>query len=174
MIVGNILVILSVFTYKPLRNVTNYFIVSLAVTDLAVAVCVMPFHIVNYIIGRWVFGTIFCNLWLTCDLLTCTASILNLCAIAIDRYCAIHNPLLYAQKRTVNRVCVCIGIVWLVSGLISVPPLVGSNNSSGQGLYDTDTGICTLTNERSYVIYSALGSFYIPLFIMSFVYIKIF
>ena len=173
-IVGNILVILSVFTYKPLRNVPNFFIVSLAVADLAVAICVMPYHIANYILGRWVFGTIFCNLWLTFDVLTCTASILNLCAIAIDRYYAIHNPLFYAQKRTVNRVLVCIGIVWLVSGLISIPPLVGWNNSSGQGLYDATTGVCTLTDERSYVIYSALGSFYIPLFIMSFVYIKIF
>ena len=159
-IVGNILVVLSVFTYKPLRNVPNFFIVSLAVADLAVAICVMPYDIANYILGRWVFGTIFCNLWLTFDVLTCTASILNLCAIAIDRYYAIHNPF-YAQKRTVNRVLVCIGIVWLVSGLISIPPLVGWNNSSGQGLYDATTGVCTLTDERSYVIYSALGSFYI-------------
>jgi hypothetical protein len=33
-IVGNILVILSVFTYKPLRIVQNFFIVSLAVGEL--------------------------------------------------------------------------------------------------------------------------------------------
>ena len=173
-IVGNILVILSVSTYKPLRNVPNYFIVSLAVADLAVAVCVMPYHIANYIIGRWVFGKVFCNLWLTCDLLTCSASILNLCVIAIDRYYAIHNPLFYAKKRTFKRALVCIGIVWLVSGLISIPPLVGWNKSFGPGLYDADIGICKLTDERSYVIYSALGAFYIPLFTMSFVYIKIF
>ena len=173
-IIGNTLVILSVFTYKPLKNVPNFFIVSLAVADLAVALLVMPFNVVNFIVGRWIFGVVFCNMWLTFDILICTASILNLCAIAIDRYYAIHDPLSYAQKRTMRRVLLTIAIVWLISGLISVPPLFGWNNSSGSGLYNQLTGVCQLTDERGYVIYSALGSFFIPLAIMSFVYINIF
>ena len=41
----------------------------------------------------------------------CTSSILNLCAIAIDRYCAIHDPINYAQKRTPKFVCMVILIV---------------------------------------------------------------
>ena len=39
---GNILVVLSVYKEKSLRTVTNYFIVSLAVADIMVAVFVMP------------------------------------------------------------------------------------------------------------------------------------
>ncbi len=173
-IIGNILVILSVFTYKPLKCVANFFIVSLAVSDLAVATLVMPFNVANFIIGRWVFGVLFCNMWLTFDILTCTASILNLCAIAIDRYYAIHDPLMYASKRTLKRVLIIIGLVWGLSAIISIPPLIGWNNSSGSGLYDVTTGICTLTDEKGYVIYSSAGSFYIPLMIMSFVYFNIF
>ncbi len=173
-IIGNILVVLSVFTYRPLRNVPNFFIVSLAVADLAVALLVMPFNVANFCVGYWVFGEIFCNMWLTFDILTCTASIFNLCAIAIDRYYAIHDPINYSRKRTLKRVMITIGLVWGLSVVISVPPLIGWNNSSGTGLFDEDTGICELTDEKGYVIYSASGSFYIPLFIMSFVYIKIF
>ena len=174
-IIGNILVILSVFTYRPLRNVANFFIVSLAVADLAVAILVMPFNVANFIIGHWVFGEVFCNMWLTFDVLTCTASILNLCAVAVDRYYAIHDPINYAQKRTIVRVLVSIAIVWLASAIISVPPIFGWNNSSGDiGLFDKSTSSCQLTDARSYVIYSAAGSFYIPLFIMTFVYVNVF
>lgn len=113
-------------------------------------------------------------MWLTFDILACTASILNLCAIATDRYYAIHDAINYAQKRTSKRVLVTISAVWFVSAIISAPPLLGWNNSGGRNLYDVDTRSCELTNNRGFVIYSALGSFYIPLLIMAFIYANIF
>ena len=102
-ICGNILVILSVFTFRPLRTVQNFFIVSLAFSDMLVAITVMPFHIVTYILKRWIFGKvflimkkihlikfisgqIFCQIFVTCDVLLCTSSILNLCAIAVSYF----------------------------------------------------------------------------------------
>lgn len=42
---GNVLVILSVYRERALQTVTNYFIVSLALADLLVAVVVMPFAV---------------------------------------------------------------------------------------------------------------------------------
>lgn len=42
-VIGNVLVILAVFCTTKLRNVTNMFIVSLAVADLMVGVAVLPF-----------------------------------------------------------------------------------------------------------------------------------
>lgn len=51
-VVGNVLVILSVFTYRPLNSVQNYFIVSLAVADLTVSLLVMPLNVANYVIGK--------------------------------------------------------------------------------------------------------------------------
>lgn len=170
-IFGNILVILSVFTYKPLRNVQNIFLVSLAAADIAVSTFVMPFNVAYSILGKWIFGLHVCELWLTCDVLCCTASILNLCAIALDRYWAIHDPINYAQKRTLNRVLCMILSVWVISTLISVPPILGWNDWPDEFTDDTP---CKLTEAKGYVIYSASGSFYIPLIIMTVVYIRIF
>ena len=136
-IVGNILVILSVFTYKPLRIVQNFFIVSLAVADMTVAILVLPLNVAYSVRGRWDFGIHMCKMWLTSDVLCCTASILNLCAIALDRYWAITDPINYAQKRTVERVLILIIGVWVLSLVISSPPLIGWNDWPDH--FDPDT-----------------------------------
>lgn len=171
-IIGNILVILSVFTYKPLRIVQNFFIVSLAVADLTVAVLVLPFNVANMIIGRWEFGIHLCKMWLTSDVLCCTSSILNLCAIALDRYWAITDPINYAQKRTVERVLLLIAGVWILSLVISSPPLIGWNDWPEK--FDSEKHPCMLNSNPGYRVYSALGSFFIPLIIMTIVYIEIY
>ena len=44
-VVGNVLVIMAVVREKLLHNITNFFIVSLAVADLLVAGFVMPFSV---------------------------------------------------------------------------------------------------------------------------------
>ncbi|XP_053604746.1 octopamine receptor [Plodia interpunctella] len=170
-IVGNILVILSVFTYKPLRIVQNFFIVSLAVADLTVAVLVLPLNVAYSILGQWVFGIYVCKMWLTCDIMCCTSSILNLCAIALDRYWAITDPINYAQKRTLERVLLMIGIVWVLSLVISSPPLLGWND--WPDVFEPDTP-CRLTSQPGFVIFSSSGSFYIPLVIMTVVYFEIY
>lgn len=170
-IIGNIMVVISVFTYKPLRIVQNFFIVSLAVADLTVAIFVLPLSLIYYLSGRWIFGIIICKIWLTSDVLCCTASILNLCAIALDRYWAITDPLVYAQQRTIKRVMMMIMYVWLLSALISSPPLIGWND--WPEVFEADTP-CQLTQQRGYVVYSSLGSFFIPLAIMTLVYVEIF
>lgn len=170
-IIGNILVILSVFTYKPLRIVQNFFIVSLAVADLTVAILVLPLNVAYSILGQWVFGIYVCKMWLTCDIMCCTSSILNLCAIALDRYWAITDPINYAQKRTLERVLLMIGVVWILSLIISSPPLLGWND--WPDVFEPDTP-CRLTSQPGFVIFSSSGSFYIPLVIMAVVYFEIY
>ncbi|XP_063598581.1 tyramine/octopamine receptor-like [Penaeus indicus] len=168
---GNALVVLSVFTYRPLRIVQNFFIASLAVADLTVAVFVLPFGAVYTILGKWVFGLHLCRFWLTIDILCCTASILNLCAIALDRYWAISDAINYAQKRTRRRVLAMIGLVWAISVVICLPPLFGWNDWPEAFTRDTP---CTPTNQKGYVVFSSVGSFYCPLLVMAVLNVKIF
>ncbi|RWS26273.1 G-protein coupled receptor-like protein [Leptotrombidium deliense] len=147
------------------------YLVSLAVSDIALAICVMILNVVYLLIGKWIFGLILCKFWLTSDVLCCTASILNLCAIACDRYWAIHDPINYAQKRTMKRTLMKIAFVWITSATISIPPLLGWND--WPEIFTEDTP-CSLTTQKGYLIYSSCGSFYIPLIIMTTVYVKIY
>ena len=85
-ICGNMLVVISVCFVKKLRQPSNYLIVSLAVADMSVAVAVMPFvSITDLIGGQWIFGQFFCNVFIAMDVMCCTASIMSLCVISIDR-----------------------------------------------------------------------------------------
>lgn len=49
---GNILLILAISWDRRLQNMTNYFLLSLAVTDLMVASLVMPLSIVVLVLGK--------------------------------------------------------------------------------------------------------------------------
>ena len=66
-IVGNIMVIWAIFNYRPLHQVQNMYLVSLAVADIAVAVLVMPFNVAYNLLGKWIFGLHLCEMWLTSD-----------------------------------------------------------------------------------------------------------
>ena len=64
---GNILVLYALRTEKHLRTVSNLFILSLAVADLAVGLFVMPFSATTIIAGRWTFSSVVCKMWLSID-----------------------------------------------------------------------------------------------------------
>lgn len=85
-IAGNGLVIISVCIVKKLRQPSNYLVVSLAAADLSVAIAVMPFVIITDLVGgKWLFGKVFCNVFIAMDVMCCTASIMTLCVISVDR-----------------------------------------------------------------------------------------
>lgn len=165
--VGNVLICVAVRLVRKLRRPSNYLIVSLAVSDLCVAIIVMPIATVYYIMGTWPFGPVICDFWVSSDVLSCTASILNLCMISVDRYYAITKPLEYGVKRTPRRMLFCVFLVWISAAFISLPPVLILGNEK------TETS-CSVSQNQVYQIYATFGSFYIPLTVMIVVYYKIF
>lgn len=51
-IIGNLLVCLAICFYKKLQNVTNHYLVSLAIADLLVSLIVIPFSIIQSLLGK--------------------------------------------------------------------------------------------------------------------------
>lgn len=86
LITGNVFVIAAILLERNLQSVSNHLILSLAVADLLVACLVMPLGAVYEVSREWSLGPELCDMWTSSDVLCCTASILHLVAIALDRW----------------------------------------------------------------------------------------
>ncbi|XP_037621607.1 alpha-2C adrenergic receptor [Sebastes umbrosus] len=168
-IVGNVLVVIAVLTSRALKPPQNLFLVSLASADILVATLVMPFSLANELMGYWFFGKIWCDIYLALDVLFCTSSIVHLCAISLDRYWSVTQAVEYNLKRTPKRVKGMIVVVWLISAVISFPPLISMDRSNNEA-----SPQCILNDETWYILYSSIGSFFAPCVIMILVYIRIY
>ena len=80
-----------------------------------------------------------------------------------------------------TRAKILLAVVWTLSFVICFPPLVGWNDrkvnktqSAITGQDYCDNWTCELTNDAGYVVYSALGSFFIPMLVMLFFYWRIY
>lgn len=152
-VVGNMLVIIAIATEKALKNIQNWFIASLAVADFFLGLVIMPFSLANELMGYWVFGKFWCDIHSAMDVLLCTASIMNLCLISLDRYWSITQAVEYLKTRTPTRAAfmivslfyliissyftdICLifqAFVWIMSALICIPPLLGWKAEQSEG-----------------------------------------
>ncbi|CAL1539634.1 unnamed protein product [Lymnaea stagnalis] len=164
-IAGNTLVILAISLEKRLQNVTNYFLLSLAVTDLLVSLIVMPFSIINVFTGRWLFGFVLCDFFVTSDVLMCTSSILHMCTISLERYIGIRYPL-WTKNKSKRIVLLKIVLVWTIALAITSPITVLGIVKADNVLFQ---GACVLNNEH-FIIYGSICAFFIPLAIMVLMY----
>ncbi|KAK7896711.1 hypothetical protein WMY93_022036 [Mugilogobius chulae] len=164
-ILGNILVCLSVLTERSLKTATNYFIFSLAVADLLLAVLVLPLYVYSEFMGGiWTLSTSICDALMTMDVMLCTASILNLCAISVDRYIAVVVPLKYNRNQFSVRQLALIAATWVLSLGVASPVIFGLNQVPGR-----DPSVCKLEDDR-FVVYSSVCSFFVPCPVMLFLY----
>ncbi|CAF3650486.1 unnamed protein product [Rotaria sp. Silwood1] len=174
-IIGNVIVVTAIFRVQRLRHPTNFILMSLAIADLLVTTTVMIPGFIFEIKQKWIFGRIFCNIWVANDITFCTASILHLVAVSFDRYVAIENPLKYKQKMTKHTILIIIGCIWLISVLLSYGPvLLGVYSRSRAGSVSSDPNECGMRPNLIYSIISSSTSFYIPLIIILFLYGRIF
>jgi len=173
---GNLLVGLALFRFRSLRTVSNFLIGNLALSDFLLATAVLPLSTANECLGHWVFGRVACNVWLLVDVLCCTASLWNICIIALDRFTATLYPIWYRERRSSHQALLYVAMVWSLSTAVCVPPLLGWNDLAGNYIRDNVTNVyhCILFQSPSYVLYSASGSFFVPFFLTVFLYVQIF
>ena len=127
------------------------------------------FSAVLEILDYWAFGQTFCDIWAAMDVLSCTASIMSLCVISIDRYIGVTRPLQHSTIVSEKRALYIIILVWILALAISVAPLLGWKEPAPD-----DPTVCEVTKNLGYVLYSVSGSFYIPLIIILLVYFRVY
>lgn len=175
---GNVLVCLAVYTTRHLRSLSNCFIVSLAVIDLLLGLLVLPFSALQQLNDDWPLGPGFCNFYISMDVMLCTASILTLLAISVDRYLAVTLTLRYASLVSPWRISVAMAGVWTVSLAVSFLPIqMGWNTVNGtvqnHGPWASERR-CRFELNKPYVLTNSLLTFYFPLVAMCCIYFQIF
>lgn len=125
---GNLLVCLAIGLNKRLRKTTNYFIFSLAISDLLTALLSMPFDVEdNFTHLGWRKGEFMCNFRVFMYLIAAPTSLLNLMAVSLDRFFAISWPLKYYTVMKPKIALLVIAMIWLYTltfttvGMVSWP-----------------------------------------------------
>ncbi len=81
-----------------------------------------------------------CAIWLAVDVWTCTASILHLVVISLDRFIAVTHPVTYPNLMTTFRAKLLVVFAWVMSFFVCFPPLVGWNSGADSALLAVLTG----------------------------------
>ncbi|XP_017306533.1 adenosine receptor A1 [Ictalurus punctatus] len=179
-VLGNVMVVWAVKINRSLRDTTFYFVVSLALADIAVGAFVIPLAIT---ISTGLKTHFYSCLMVACIMLVLTqSSILALLAIAIDRYLRVKIPLSYKRVVTPKRAGTAVFACWLVALIVGLTPMFGWNNleklnqtNNSQGPNPTVT--CTFENVISmeYMVYfNFFGWVLPPLVLMLVIYLEIF
>jgi len=173
---GNSIVCYIVFSSRKMRTVMNFFIVSLALSDILMAVLCIPLtFIANLVINSWPFGETMCPIVSFFQVVTVFMSSFTLVAISLDRYWAIVHPL--RSKMTKRQGFFVISLIWLLSVAIPIPTAVKSrvhqyiNDSNAP--YFCEEIWENITAQSVYNVLLLLFQYFIPLGILIFTYGRI-
>ncbi|XP_029212719.2 histamine H2 receptor-like [Acropora millepora] len=167
---GNFLVCCAVYRNPRLRNPSNYYIISLALTDILQASCSMPLSVARLATGEWSFGTVACAFNSVLKLSLTRVSAFNMALMALNRYYKVVKPNNYQAIFKSRNIVTTALLAWIIPLAFVIPSvIVGDQNAkSSLGL-----AMCDVQFAKSF--YPAVfGTMYSPYFIIVFCYWKIY
>lgn len=121
-IVGNISTCIVIARNKSMHTATNYYLFSLAVSDLLLLASGLPAEI--YLVWckyPYVFGEVFCVIRGLAAETSTNASVLTITAFTVERYLAICHPFLSQTMSKLTRAVKLILVIWLVALSYALP-----------------------------------------------------
>ncbi|XP_072300110.1 trace amine-associated receptor 13c-like [Eucyclogobius newberryi] len=115
----NLFAIIAITHFRKLHTLTNFMLLSLAVSDFFVGLVVLPVEGVSWKIC-WTLGDLTCVMFYILTMTLFIASVGNIVLISVDRYVAICQPMHYQRRITKNTVRIGIAVCWFYSFIYSV------------------------------------------------------
>ena len=170
---GNLLVMSAFFLDRQIRNPTNYFLLSLSVSDFLIGLFSMPLYTLYLMLGVWPFGEVICNLWLSLDYTVCLTSIYTVLFITIDRFCSVKMPAKYRKWRTNEKVLFMVALTWVIPISLFFTSIFAWNYSQGT---EFDPRSCDVgwSKNRYFNIGLVISYFWTTLLVMIVLYIFIY
>lgn len=157
---GNSVIILAILYKRRLRNIPNYFIFSLAVSDLLTDSLAVPLRLVEVFQPGW----IPCSIVIAVTVLFDGLSRINIIFISIDKLIAVKFPFAYSTYMTQVTVGVLITIAWLTMTVFAILPVLGVGLAPAEVLRQNQ-GLCFFSTNlsASYLLVFLIGFCLVPL-----------
>ena len=170
---GNLSVCYAVYRNQRLRTLANMFIVALAVSDILISVCSMPFSVATLARGQWIFDTNSCRFQGVAMFTFALVSLHSMGVIAVSRYFCVVKPIKYIALFSKQRIFIYIAVVWCVALVGSVPPILFKN---GGYRFQAGKAMCMYSFETNIAYTAFIESVYIatPLTLIAICYAKVF
>ncbi|EDO41157.1 predicted protein, partial [Nematostella vectensis] len=170
--VGNLLICIVVYRNPRMRSITNMLVVALSTTDLLTACITLPMAAGTSALGRWVYGSLGCQLYGFCSKFLVYVSIYTISLIALNRYLRICRPKVYRKHFTVRKCFIFLAFIWVFPALVRLLPSV---LGYAQFTFSSQTAGCSMSfyNMRAqspYTLFATLVFIALPMLLIIFCY----
>ncbi|KAK9497870.1 hypothetical protein O3M35_003780 [Rhynocoris fuscipes] len=183
-LVGNIAVCFVIATNISMHTPTNYYLFSLALSDLALLILGLPNDLSIYWQQYpWVLGLFFCKTRALVSEMCSYVSVLTIVAFSVERYIAICHPLTSYKTDKLTRVMKVICALWIISFFSALPFAVFTTINYidwpiGSGIAVNESAFCAMLKDNvppDFPIYelSSVLFFLLPAFVLTYLYIRI-
>ncbi|KAH7939491.1 neuropeptides capa receptor [Rhipicephalus sanguineus] len=183
-VVGNVTVCLVIARNSHFQTPTNYYLFSLAISDLLILVFGLPNDLKLYWQQYpWRLGEALCRFRALVAEATSYASVLTIVAFTAERYVAIYHPLFLQTTSSLTRAVRIIAIIWVVSLVSAIPFAVYTRVNFvdfpvGSGRVVPESAFCALPMDTTAVSLpllqcSTFAFFCLPMTLIAVLYLKI-
>ncbi|KAI8118701.1 Neuropeptides capa receptor [Lucilia cuprina] len=174
---GNVLVCIVIYKHSNMHTATNFYLFSLAVSDLIYLIFGLPMEVLLY----WhqypyYFGLPFCKARAYISEASTYVSVLTIVAFSAERYIAVCHPLYLYLQTGFKRALLIIAVLWLWSFLGAIPFCIYTEinylNYPPDNSTIVESGFCGFDTPENIPIFevSSLAFFIIPMLAIIYFY----
>ncbi|XP_014262594.1 pyrokinin-1 receptor-like [Cimex lectularius] len=155
-VIGNVSTCIVIVRNKHMHTTTNYYLFSLAVSDLLLLVSGLPPEMYMLWSKSYVFGEAFCVLTGFMAETCANATVLTITAFTIERYIAICHPFLSHSVSKLSRAVKFVILIWIFALILAIPQaiqfgVVNNVNTDRNGTAISSYAECTMKGKKAWV-----------------------